>query len=378
MSRRSGPSRSRSAGQETRPKVAIVHDYLSQRGGAERVVLSMLKAFPEAPLYTAVYDREATYPEFAAHDVRPLWTNRLGLLRRDYRRGLLLYPLAFSSLKVDADIVLCSSSGYAHAVRATGRKVVYCYTPARWLYDQADTYLTNWPAYVNVAVCASGPALRRWDRRAAKTADVYLTSSSAVRDRIKTTYGIAARVVPPAVPNRSRTRAIPVSDVRPGFVLCVSRLLGYKNVDAVCAAFKELPDARLVVVGDGPEYRRLAVEVPANVLLAGRVSDGQLTWLYENSAGVVSASYEDFGLTVIEAGSYGKPVAVFRWGGFLDTVVEGITGVFFDQPTPTAVVAAVSRMMETDWDSTAIEEWAEHFSEESFIRRLKETVQVVG
>lgn len=378
MSRRRGLHGSRPAGQEARPQVAIVHDYLSQRGGAERVVLSMLKAFPEAPLYTAVYDREATYPEFAAHDVRPLWTNRLGVLRRDYRRGLLLYPLAFSSLKLDADIVLCSSSGYAHAVRTTRRKVVYCYTPARWLYDQAGTYLSNWPKYVKVAVSATGPALRRWDRRAAQTADVYLTSSSAVRDRIRTTYGIAAEVMPPAAPNRSRVRPIPVPSVQPGFVLCVSRLLAYKNVDGVCAAFKELPEARLVVVGEGPEHGRLAAEVPPNVLLAGRVSDNQLSWLYENSAGVVSASYEDFGLTVIEAGSFGKPVAVLQWGGFLDTVVEGTTGVFFDQPTPSAVVAAVRRMTETDWDSTAIEAWAEHFSEASFIRRLKERVQVVG
>ena len=131
-----------------RPEIAIVHDYLTQRGGAERVVLSILKMYPDAPLFTAVYNPDGTYPEFADYDVRPLWTNRVGALRRDHRRGLLIYPLAFSALKVDTDVVVCSSSGFAHGVRTTGRKVVYCYTPPRWLYDEAHTYLAGWPTPV--------------------------------------------------------------------------------------------------------------------------------------------------------------------------------------------------------------------------------------
>jgi hypothetical protein len=108
--------------------VAIVHDYLSQKGGAERVVLAMAQAFPEAPVYTSVYSPGATFPEFRDLDVRPLWTNRLGALRRDHRSGLPLYPLAFSSTTIDAEVTLCSSSGFAHGVRTTGRKVSYCYT----------------------------------------------------------------------------------------------------------------------------------------------------------------------------------------------------------------------------------------------------------
>src|ERR1700738_4145867 len=110
-----------------RPAVAIVHDYLTQRGGAERVVLSMLRMFPDAPLYTALYEPDSTYPEFAKYDVRPLVTHRIAALRRNHRRGLFLYPLVFSRLRIDADVVLCSSSAYSHGVRTSGRKVVYCY-----------------------------------------------------------------------------------------------------------------------------------------------------------------------------------------------------------------------------------------------------------
>src|SRR5262249_27546735 len=115
-----------------RSEIALVHDYVTQRGGAERTALSMLEACPGAPLYTALYERASSFPEFANHDVRPLWTNRIPQLRSDHRRGLLLYPLAFSGTVVDADTVLCSSSGFAHGVRTTGRKIVYCHNPPRW------------------------------------------------------------------------------------------------------------------------------------------------------------------------------------------------------------------------------------------------------
>lgn len=342
---------SRRSSPVTRASVAIVHDYLTQRGGAERVVLSILEAFPGAPLYTALYEPDATYPEFADHDVRPLWTNRIAALRRDHRRGLLLYPLAFSGLTVDAEVVICSSSGFAHGVRATGRKVVYCYTPARWLYDQAGTYLAGWPPAVAAALRVAGPALRRWDKRAANTADRYLTSSSVVRDRIAAAYGIEADVVPPPMTIDVTQPQTPVAGVEAGFVLCVSRLLSYKNVDAVVAAFDSLPDARLVVVGDGPERARLEAMAGANVSSLRRVDDAQLAWLYANCAGTVSASYEDYGLTPLEAAAYGKPSAVLRAGGFLDTVVDGETGVFFDRPVAIDIADAVTDMLHSSWDA---------------------------
>jgi glycosyltransferase involved in cell wall biosynthesis len=359
----------------SRPEIAIVHDYLTQRGGAERVVLSMLRMFPNAPLYTALYEPESTYPEFAQYDVRPLVTNRFASLRRNHRKGLLLYPLVFSRLRVDADVVLCSSSGFAHGVKTRGRKVVYCYTPPRWLYDEATTYLASWPKSVAGIIGVVGPALRRWDRQAATTADAYLTSSVAVQDRIRRAYGIESTVVAPAVRPLADGTSRSVPGIDPGFVLCVSRLLAYKNVQAVSTAFEELPNNRLVIVGSGPEKTRLEAMAGTNVALLGRVDDAQLAWLYSNCAGVVAAAHEDFGLTPVEAASCGKPVAALRAGGFLDTVVEGKTGVFFDAPDAPSIASAVRGLLERPWDSASIEVHAGSFVESSFAGRLKAVVE---
>jgi glycosyltransferase involved in cell wall biosynthesis len=355
----------------SRPNVAIVHDYLTQRGGAERVVLSMLKAFPGAPLYTSLYEPDATYPEFADHDVRTLWTNRLRSLRTDHRRGLPMYPLAFSGLRIaDADVVLCSSSAFAHGVRTDARKIVYCHTPPRWLYDEADTYLAGWSGPVRAANRAIAAPMRRWDRRAAYSANSYIANSTAVQDRIRSTYGIAAPVVAPAVSPPGED-AVPVPAVRHPFVLCASRLLAYKNVDAVVAAFGQVSDATLVVVGDGPEARRLQAIAGTNVMFLGRVTDAELCWLYSECEGLVAAAFEDFGLTPIEAAAFGKPSAVLRAGGFLDTVVEGKTGVFFENLTPGAIAAGVNRILRHRWDARTITVHAAHFGEDRFADELR-------
>lgn len=361
-----------------RPPIAIVHDYLTQRGGAERVALSMLKAFPGAPLYTALYEPNSTFPEFADHDVRPLWTNRIGALRRDHRRGLLVYPIAFSGLHVDADVVICSSSGFAHGVHATGRKVVYCYTPPRWLYDEAKSYLAGWPKPVAGLVRAVAPVLRHWDKRAARTADTYLTSSTAVRARISRTYEIDAEVVTPPIPSFVDGPNRSVAGIDPGFMLCVSRLLAYKNIGAVVDAFSSMPDSRLVVVGTGPERNRIEHRSGTNVSFLGEVGDASLTWLYRNAAGAIAAGHEDFGLTPLEAAAFGKPVAVLRSGGFLDTVVEGTTGVFFDRPDSSSIARAVHELLTTLWDISSIETHADHFTESAFASRLWAAMAIPG
>lgn len=147
----------------------------------------------------------------------------------------------------------------------------------------------------------------------------------------------------------------------------------YKNVDAVLAAFAGMPDARLVVVGEGPERERLQGRVPPNCQLIGSVSDGQLAWLYANCRALVAASYEDYGLTPIEAAAFGKPSVVLRWGGFLDTVIENETGIFFDQPTPAAIRSAVLTV-NGQFNTDCIRTHASRFSEERFIERLKQIV----
>jgi glycosyltransferase involved in cell wall biosynthesis len=351
-------------------RVAIVHDYVTQRGGAERVVLRMLEAFPGAPLYTSLYDPDRTYPGFRSADVRPLATNRLVPLRRWHRLAFPVLATAFSRLDVDADVVFCSSSGWAHAARTRGRKVVYCHAPARWLY-QTDRYLRGRRSAASAALALLRPRLLEWDRRAAASAHRYLANSTEVSRRIRSLYGIDAEVLPPP-PALEPGAERPVAELEPGFFLCVSRLLPYKNVDAVVAAFRALSDERLVVVGSGPEQRRLAADAAANVRFCPSVTDEELRWLYGACVGHVSASYEDFGLTPLEAASFGRPSAVLRFGGFLDTVVEGKTGVFFEEPTPAAIHDALVRMRNRGWDETILRAHAEQFSGARFVRRLEE------
>lgn len=351
--------------------VAIVHDYLTQKGGAERVVLSMLEAFPGTPVYTSVYDPDTTFPEFRDHDVRTLWTDKVPGLRRHHRRGLLFYPLAFSGLTVDAGVTLCSSSGFAHGVKSTGRKVVYCYTPARWLYGEADAYLAAWsPAIRRLARGVTGP-LRIWDQRAVRSADEMITSSTAVRDRIRQTYGTDAKVLAPPVHVDPAGPQRPLPGVPSGFLLSVGRLLTYKNVDAVIAAMVELPGERLVIAGAGPEGDRLATVAGPNVTFAGEIDDAELRWCYANCAGLVSASFEDYGLTPVEAAAYRKPSAVLRRGGFLDTVVEGDTGIFFDDLRPASIASAVNELLSSSWHADALLHQARVHSGTAFIDSLR-------
>lgn len=361
------------------PRVAIAHDYLTQRGGAERVVLAMARAFPEAPIYTTLFDPARTFPEFRGLDVRPSWLNRFTVFREDHRAALPILPMVSSQVCIDADVVIASSSGWAHGFRTPGRKIVYCYSPARWLY-QPDRYLGREPATaVRLALAMLSPPLRRWDGRAASSADSFLAISTVVRERIIETYGRSARVVPaPYTLEETRTRDEDGAELpEEGYFLVVSRLLPYKNVDAVIEAFRLRPGRRLVVVGVGPEKAQLIEAAPTNVAFLENLTDAEMSRLYVGAAGLVAASYEDFGLTPLEAASRGKASAVLRWGGFLDTVVEGVTGVFFDEPTPELIADAVDRLAERSWDADVLRARAERFSESAFADSLKAEVQRV-
>lgn len=352
------------------PTAAIVHDYLLERGGAERVVLSMVRAFPGAPVYTSLYDPDRTFPEFRDVDVRPMERlNSVRVLRRHHRLGAPLYGPAFRRLSVEADVCFVSSSGWAHAVGARGRKVVYCHNPAGWLY-QTGAYLKELPAPLRPAARAAVPWLRRQDRRAAAGADTYLVNSTEVRGRVLRAYGMDAEVLAPP-PGLTPGGAMTPLDVPPGFVLAVSRLLLYKNIDAVVRAATST-GRPLVVAGEGRDRERLEAMAGPTVRLVGSVTDAQLRWLYANCSAVVAAAYEDFGLTPVEANSFGIPVAALRWGGYLDTVVEGRNGVLFDRPEPDAIVSALDRLDAATWEPERLREHARAFSEERFVSRLRE------
>lgn len=359
-------------------EIAIAHDYLTQRGGAEKVVLALTRAFPQAPIYTTLYDPGHTYPEFDLHEIRVSWLNRIPVLRKFHRLALPLLAVAASTTRVKAKHTIVSSSGWAHGFRTSGSKIVYCYSPARWLY-QPDAYLgTEQMSAKRLALKLFSPFLKRWDKRQATTATKYFAISTAVQQRIRDAYNIESEVLPaphsidPSLPQEA-VDLTGLSDTNDGFYLCISRLLPYKNVDVVIEALNSL-GLPLVVVGAGPEERKLQAAAGPSVLMVKNLTDGQIRWLYAHCTAVVSASYEDFGLTPIEAATYGKPSIVLRWGGFLDTIREGDTGVYFDQPVSHLVRDAVVQSSKQPWDPDVIKKQAKVFSEEHFAARLIEEV----
>jgi glycosyltransferase involved in cell wall biosynthesis len=369
--------------------VALAHDYATQRGGAERVALMMAQAFPAAPLYTTLYHPEGTFPEFAALDVRTTVLDRVGALRRHHRLALPLLAPAVSGTRIDADVVLASSTGWAHGFPTRGRKVVYCHAPARWLY-QGDRYLgaargsgsghAPGGAQRQVAALALGllaPALRVWDRRAAATAHRYLANSTVTARAIREAYGIEAEILPPPPAMLPGGEETPLDGVEPGFLLCVARLLPYKNVDVVVEAVRRSPGVRLVVVGDGPERAALEQRVAdlPRVGRAGRGDDARLRWLYRHCAALVAASYEDYGLSPLEAAAFGRPSVVLRDGGYLDTVRDGVTGVFFDAPDPDLVAQAADSALSRTWQPATLRAHADDFGAARFVARLHAIVQ---
>jgi glycosyltransferase involved in cell wall biosynthesis len=354
-------------------RVAIVHDYLTQRGGAERVVLALHDAFPEAPIHTSLFHPEGTFPEFSKLPIQTSKLNHIGVLRRHHRLAMPLLAPTFSSTRIDADVVVCSSSGWAHGVRTAGRKVVYCYAPARWLY-QTDAYLAGRGRVARAAMSTMGPALKRWDRRAARSADVYVTISTHSQRLIREIYGIEAEVVNPPCNLDADGAVEEVVDLEPGYFLCVSRLLPYKHIDAVLGAFEQLRSERIVVVGTGPEAARLRRLAPPNAVFLATVTDDELRCLYDRARALVAASFEDFGLTPVEAATFGTPALALRFGGYFDSVVEDVTGLFFDEPTPTAIADAIRRLDAANLDANAIREHGRRFSTERFNDGFRELV----
>lgn len=343
--------------------LAIVHDYLNQRGGAERVVLELARIWPQAPIYTSLYRPASTFPEFAEHDIHRSLLDRLPI-DRSFRALAPLYPAAFRSLgTLDHDVVISSSSGWAHGVRTApdSMHVVYCHAPARWLYD-ASAYLPARPA--RVALTPMNAALRRWDRRAARRADLYLANSENVRRRIREAYGIEAEVVHPPV-DTERFAPSP----RGERLLVVSRLLPYKRVDLVVEAASRtgLP---LDVVGKGPSLAQLRASAGPSVAFHEGADDREIVELMESCRALVVAGTEDFGIVSVEAQAAGKPVVAFAAGGALETIEDGVTGVFFREHSVRAMSDALSKAEELATPPEDIAARAQRFSRAAFRERL--------
>ena len=345
--------------------VALVHDYLNQRGGAERVVLELADMFPHAPLYTSLYRSESTFPEFAQLDVRTTFVDKLPVDHR-FRALFPLYPAAFRSLgAIDAELVISSSSGWSHFVRTTpcAFHAVYCYNPARWLYGE---YMTGVAAQRALAPFAG--AFRRLDRRAAQRPDLYIAISNIVRDRIRRHYGRDAPVVyPPVDVDRFTPRP------RGERLLVVSRLLPYKRVDLVVDAATRA-GVDLDVVGVGPALADLRRRAGPTVRFLGRLPDAQITELFESCRAFCLPGAEDFGITPIEANAAGKPVVAFAGGGAQETLEEGVGGVFFEEQTVESLLDALRRCEDIATSPERIAQQARRFSPARFRERLRSVI----
>lgn len=347
--------------------VAIVHDYLNQCGGAERVVLEMAKLWPQAPIYTSLYRRESTYEEFAGRDIRVTPLDRLPV-DQGFRACAPLYPWAFRSLGVlDQDIVVSSSSGWAHGVRTSpdSLHVVYCYTPPRWLYRPSQ-YMG--PSLATLMFAPLRKPLERWDRAAARRPDLYIATCEHVRSRIKSIYGRDAPVVhPPVDVERFTPRP------RGERLLVVSRLLRYKRVRLIVEAATRA-GIGLDVVGIGPELEELRRIAGPTVCFHGQVDDAVLVELMEGCRSLCVAATEDFGLTPLEANAAGKPVVAFADGGALETLRDGVTGVFFHELTVDSLLYAVRVADDLERDPHQIAASASDFSAVAFRERLGQVV----
>lgn len=371
------------------PDIGLVHDYITQRGGAERVVLAMMDCLGIGTVRTSVFNQAATFPAFQGFRVRTSGLQSVGAFRRDPRLAAGVLAPVFSRMDLrEHEVVLCSTSGWAHAVQAR-RKVAYCYTPARWLYEPQDYYRTPTARLTARAGRPLQARLERWDRAAAEGVDRYVAISTTVADRIRRVYGIEAVIIPPPVSIAVDGAAAPPPLAVTGpFLLTISRARGYKNTAALVEAMRLLPDLQLVIVGDeaeppaAPSPEQLGRRAPGEgtprrgrrvtdrVLRAGRVSDDELRWLYRNCAAVMSASNEDFGLTPLEGNAYGKPTVTLRAGGFLDTVVEQKTGVFFDALDPLEIAGATDLALRHRWSGVDLAANVERFSLHNFRKRL--------
>ncbi|MBX0301317.1 glycosyltransferase [Cryobacterium sp. 1639] len=352
------------------PVTIVAHDYLTQRGGAERVALEIARQLGAREIITSVFDPANTFHGFDEFTITESTSRALHSLRGDMRWGLPLLAQAWSQMPpVDADVLVCSSSGWAHGLPTTERtkKVVYCHNPARWLYQRAD-YVTDQSLPVRALLAALTPRLRSWDQRAAQSAQLYVANSVSVAARIERVYGIRAEVLHPPLSIDVTGPRDAVPGVPDEYFLSVSRARGYKGTSLLIDSFARMPERTLVIVGVQP-----SPSLPRNVLALGNVSEAHLRWLYAHTRALMSMSHEDFGLTPIEANAFGRPALVLRAGGFLDSTVEGVSGLFIDDETVDAVITAV-RTFPAEWNTEAIRAAAERFSPASFAHNLREVI----
>lgn len=345
-------------------RVAFVHDYLTQFGGAERVLLEMLRMYPQAPLYTSIYDPAAFEGSFLGVDVRTSYLQRIPGARRNFRALLPLYPRAFESFDLRGyELVISSTTSFAKGVcvAAGTLHVAYVHTPTRFLWypDEYVSELT--PPLAKPLLALAAPRLRRWDLAAAQRPHYIVANSRNIAQRIEQIYGRHSDVVPCPADVAHFDVEQPVGD----YFLVMSRLLPYKRVALAIEACNEL-EARLIVAGTGPDERHLHAHANSTVEFVGRVDERRRLQLIAGARAVIVPGVEDFGLVPLEAAAAGRPSVAFAAGGALETIVEGETGLFFREPLAHALAQTLRTLEDTRFDRERLQAHARRFAPEVF------------
>lgn len=339
----------------------------------------MLEAFceiwPQAPIYTLIYDVRRTGRAFVSRQVRTSFLQKIPGVKKHHRPFLMLMPLAIEQFDLSKyDLVVSDSASFAKGVitRPQSFHLCYCHTPTRYVWDDSHRYIEefSYPALVKKILPPFLSYLRLWDEAAADRPDQYLANSEFVAARIKKYYGRQSQVIHPPV----KTDFFNTEDKPDNYFLIVARLLPYKKTDLAVSAFNEL-GWPLKIIGDGPEKKRLQKMARPNIEFIGLVSDEKLKKYYARCRAFLFPQEEDFGITAVEAMSAGRPVVAFAGGGALEIVKEGETGVFFREQSTASLLEALNNFRPEGFNPVAIKNHARQFDKEIFKKKIKDYVE---
>ena len=356
-------------------KVALIHDYLAQDGGAERVLYALQDMWPDAPLFTLFHDRQTAHPRFKDKLIHTSFLNNSRFTRKHYQWFLPLMPLATESYDLsDYDVVISSTSAFAKGIITSPNTlhICYCHTPTRYLWSDTRKYVEElrYPWFVKKILPWYLSRLRTWDKLAAGRVDAFIANSNTVKKRIHTYYNRDAQIVfPPA-----DTEKYHIKSQEGEYFIIGGRVVPYKRFDIAVRACTRL-GLPLVVFGDGPAKRDLEKIAGPTIKFVGRVSESTKTKLLQHAKAFLHPQNEDFGITPIEAMAAGVPIIAYKKGGATETVIDGVTGVFFEDQSWETLAHILLNFDDTTFDPQAIAAHAHRFSRYQFKKNMRNAVE---
>lgn len=359
------------AGQTTWPNVAVFHDNFAQMGGAEKVAEEIYDLLPGATLHSTVAVPEILSEGLRRAKIKTSWMQLLPGLKRHFRHYFLFYPFAVESVDLSKyDLIVSSCFGYAKGVRKRrgAIHVSYCHTPMRWVWRYEDySARAGFGGLTRRLLPLFLSVLKRWDLRASRQPNHFIANSQLVAERIRKFYGREAVVIHPPIDVQRFTPAAPTPTE--DYYLVLSRLVPYKRIDLAVEACTRLK-RKLIVIGDGPDRARLEKLAGPTVQFLGRQPDDAVVNYAVRCRALLFPGEEDFGMTPLEVNAAGRPVIAFRAGGAIETVIEGVTGVFFETPDAAALAETIQRFEQQSWDVSAMQAHARKFDRAVFADRL--------